>query len=234
MINGITIEVCIENGTRIDELAAHGPGLPPVCDRVELNDNLAAGGITAQYDTSKDVIDRCHRAGIKVMSMIRPRGGNFIYSDDEFSVMLRDVEKFGGAESDGVVFGCLDAEGAVDGKKVAALVKAARNMTTVFHMAFDCIGAKTETPADEARLLEARLAAIERLAEAGVTRILTGGALYYRAAPDAFANRERIRTYAKAASGRIGILPGGGITKENYARLCAYTGLSEVHGSRLP
>ncbi|MDR2181465.1 MAG: copper homeostasis protein CutC, partial [Treponema sp.] len=104
MIDGITIEVCIENGTRIDELSARkNPDGSLMADRVELNDNLAAGGTTVSYGVAGQVIGRCHDAGIKVMSMVRPRGGGFVYSDDEFSAMLRDLRMLRELGSGGVV-----------------------------------------------------------------------------------------------------------------------------------
>ena len=164
MHNGITLEICIENGSRINELIAKG------ADRVELNDNMASSGTTVSYGVAENVIRRCHAAGITVASMVRPRGGDFVYDDEEFSIMLRDLEVLQKLNTDAVVFGCLTHNGLLDKEKILRFVKAVSLETAgskktgiVFHMAFDYIQSG------------AQLESLLWLADAGITRILTRG-----------------------------------------------------------
>jgi copper homeostasis protein len=217
MINGITIEVCIENGTVIGELAAKG------ADRIELNDNMAVGGTTVSYGVAENAIRRCHAAGIKVMSMIRPRGGNFVYNDDELAVMLRDLEILHSLETDGVVFGCLTASGSLDREKNLCLIKAAKtgNLEIVFHMAFDHI------KSDE------QLESLRWLANNGVTRILTHGSADQSIPIQNNYNRLKEYIAASALTSGLEILVGGGITKDNFAEICAELEVMQAHGSRI-
>jgi copper homeostasis protein len=211
MKNGITLEVCVENGSRIDELTAKG------ADRVELCDNLAAGGTTVSYGVAENVIARCHAAGIGVMSMIRPRGGNFVYDANELAAMLRDIEILRGLHTDGVVFGCLTVDKRLDRAAVEKCAAAAAGLEMTFHMAFDSIAE------DE------QLEALGWLADCGVTRILTHGSADL-SVPIRL-NYPRLREYIAAA--QIEILPGGGVTKDNYRDICASLGISQAHGTRI-
>ena len=217
MTNGITLEVCIENGSRIDELTAKG------ADRVELCDNLAVGGTTVSYGVAEYVIRRCRAAGIRVMSMIRPRGGDFVYTEDETAIMLRDIEVLTSLGTDGIVFGCLTVSGGLDREKTLRLAKAAqaasggRKLDLVFHMAFDHIN-RDEQPES-----------LRWLADNGITRILTHGSAD-QAIPIQN-NYQRLREYI--AAGGIEILAGGGVTKDNYREICAELQLKQVHGTRI-
>jgi copper homeostasis protein len=218
MINGITLEVCIENGSRIDELAAKG------ADRVELCDNLAAGGTTVSYGVAEYAIRRCHGAGITVMSMIRPRGGNFVYSEDEAAIMLRDMEILNSLGTDGIVFGCLTSSGSLDREKTLRLAGAAqalcsggKKLDLVFHMAFDHINQ------DE------QIESLRWLADAGIKRVLTHGSAD-QAIP-VQNNYQRLREYI--AAGGIEILAGGGVTKDNYREICAELQITQVHGTQI-
>jgi copper homeostasis protein len=220
MKNGITLELCVENGTRLQGLAASG------IDRIELNDNMAVGGTTVSYGVAEYMISRCHKEGIKVMSMIRPRGGDFVYDSVEADIMLRDLEMIKTLGSDGVVFGCLTGEGLLDKSLLLRLIQAAGTMSIVFHMAFDHIkGGEGPNPSAE------QIAGLHWLAEKGVKRILTRGSP--DGASSAWDNREKIRACVTEAAGSIEILPGGGITKENYRELCAFLGVTQAHGSKL-
>jgi copper homeostasis protein len=230
MKDGITLEVCIENGTRIDELIAKG------ADRVELCDNLAVGGTTVSYGVAAGVIRRCRNAGVKVMAMIRPRGGDFVYDDNEFAAMLDDTDMMLKLGAGGIVFGCLTAEGRLDRDKNLCLIRMAElpavtagadspaagadsGIHRVFHMAFDHID-----PAEQ-------LDSIRWLADNGVTRILTHGS------PDLSIpieqNYPRLKEYTAAAGAALEILPGGGITAGNYREICAALGVGQVHGTRV-
>ena len=222
MTDGITLEVCIENGTRIEELAAKG------ADRVELNDNMAVGGTTVSYGVAEDAIRRCHAAGIKVMSMIRPRGGNFVYNETEFAVMTRDIEMLSGLGTDGYVFGCLTESGSLDREKIIWLASVAvssggSDVELVFHMSFDHIN-----PSEQ-------IESLRWLADSGITRILTHGS------PDQGTpiqnNYRRLREYIAAANSpgesAIEILVGGGVTKDNYREICAELQLTQAHGTKI-
>lgn len=212
-MDGLIFEVCIENGTRIDELVEKKAA------RVELCDNLAAGGTTVSYGVAENVTGRCRAAGIRVMSMIRPRGGGFVYDENETAVMLRDIEVMRSLGADGVVFGCLTPDGGLDRALASRLVKAAAGLEITFHMAFDQIGESEQIPA------------LAWLAEQGVKRVLTHGSA--DGSTPAAENLPRLRRYVEAAAGGIIILPGGGVTKDNAAGLCAALGLKEAHGTRI-
>jgi copper homeostasis protein len=228
--DGLTLEVCVENGSRVDELIGKN------ADRIELCDNLAVGGTTVSYGVAENVIGRCHAEAaarvspgevphrIRVMSMIRPRGGNFVYSPDEKSMMLRDIAVLRGLGTDGVVFGCLNPEDGLDKKTAAELIAAAAGLDITFHMAFDHIRA------DE------QIDALDWLSRSGVSRVLTHGS----ADPETpiLDNRRRLLQYVEAAAAqnenrRIIILPGGGVTKDNVRELCAALGVREAHGTRI-
>jgi copper homeostasis protein len=206
-------EVCIENGTRIDEL------VEKKAVRVELCDNLAAGGTTVSYGVAENVIRRCRAAGIRVMSMIRPRGGGFVYDENETAVMLRDIEVMRGLGADGVVFGCLTPDSGLDRALTARLVKAAAGMDITFHMAFDQMRENEQIPA------------LAWLTERGVKRILSHGSA--DGSTPIAENLPRLHRYVKAAAGGIIILPGGGLDINNAPELCAALGLKEAHGTRI-
>ena len=213
MIDGITLEACIENGKCFDELAAKG------VDRIELNDNMAESGTTVSYGVAEYAIRRCHANGITVMGMVRPRGGDFVYSEDEIAIMQKDLEVLHSLGADGVVFGCLTSTGSLDRKKTFCLIQAARtrNLDTVFHMAFDHIN------------YDEQLDSLRWLADNGVTRILTHGSADMTVPIQN--NYNRIKEYITA--GGIEILPGGGVTKDNYREICAELKLKQAHGSRI-
>ncbi|MDR0448238.1 MAG: copper homeostasis protein CutC [Treponema sp.] len=221
MTDGITMEVCIENGSRIKELATGG------ADRVELCDNLAEGGTTVSYGVAEYVIQQCKSPDIKVISMIRPRGGNFIYNEDEINIMLKDIEIVCNLGTGGIVFGCLNSTGSLDREKNLLLARAARTAKAaqsgqkkfdiVFHMAFDHINH------DE------QMESLRWLRDNGFTRILThGSADLVVPIQD---NYRQIKEYI--AIGGIEILPGGGVTKDNYKNICAELGVKQVHGTRV-
>ena len=219
MIDGITLEVCIENCTRLDELAANA-----AVDRVELCDNLAVGGTTVRYDVAEKAIQRYRAAGVKVMSIIRPRGGNFVYSEDELATMQKDIETLCGLGTDGIVFGCLTSSGSLDREKTLSLIRTAKeicfgvsSLDLVFHMAFDHI------KQDE------QLESLRWLADNGVTRILTHGSS--NMAEPIQNNYDRLKEYI--AEGGIEILPGGGVTAGNFREICTELGVKQVHGTRL-
>lgn len=177
-------------------------------DRVELCASPAEGGVTPSMATIERV---AAIEGIDVSVMIRPRGGDFLYSDDEFQTMLRDVAYVREAGATGVVFGILTADGRVDVERTRQLVKASEGMETTFHRAVD-MTANYE-------------AAVEDVIAAGCNRILTSGG--YDKAIDGI---ENIRSAVDISAGRIEIMAGSGVVAANAAQLAA-VGVDALHFS---
>ncbi len=206
------LEVCIENGTRIDEL------IGKKAQRIELCDNLAVGGTTVSYGVAKNVIERCHVNGIKVMSMIRPRGGDFVYDDNEISSMLYDIKILKELGTDGVVFGCLNNDNTLDEKNNIKLIEASKGLDITFHMAFDNIKE------------EDKLKSIDWLYNHGIKRILTHG---NSTSNNIIENLSTLQKYINYSNGRVIILPGGGVNKDNYKKIAAALNVNEVHGTKI-
>lgn len=200
----ILLEICC--GSADDVIEAWKAG----ADRVELNSNLFQGGLTPTagcLDVVKESVD------IPVMTMLRPRGGGFCYTDVEFRTMLADAKVLLAHGADGLVFGCLNEDGTVDIDRTRRMVEAAEGKTTVFHRALDVVP-------DWKR-------ALESLIELGVTRVLTSGQ-----EPNVFFATETIAEMIEFAGGAIEILPGAGITLRNVQRFVELTGAKQVHLAR--
>ncbi|MFS8188471.1 copper homeostasis protein CutC [Rossellomorea marisflavi] len=205
-------EVCVENFTKVPEAIEKG------ARRVELCDNLAVGGTTVSPGVARVTMDYCRNRNVKVMSMIRPRGGDFVYNVDEIEIMKQDIIHLKEIGTDGVVFGCLTQDGWIDEEAMSTLLEAASGLEVVFHMAFDAI------PADS------QLKAIDWLVEHGVHRILTYGGPSDTRIED---NVDRLKMYIEHANGRIAILPGGGITHLNLPAIESSLNIKEAHGTRI-
>ncbi|MBL7747146.1 MAG: copper homeostasis protein CutC [Chitinophagaceae bacterium] len=178
-------------------------------DRIELCANLAEGGTTPSFGTIK----RCREAfSVSLFPIIRPRGGDFLYTEDEFQIMIQEVRLCKQLGCDGVVIGLLNADGTIDIKRTSTLVNAAYPLGVTFHRAFD----RCQDP----------LAALEQLMEIGCERILTSG--QQPAAPEGV---ELIAELNRVADGRIIIMPGSGVRKENIKMLAEKTGCTEFHSS---
>ena len=177
-------------------------------NRVELCASPAEGGVTPSMAT----IERVAKIeGIDISVMIRPRGGDFLYSDDEFETMLRDIAYAREAGATGVVFGILTPDGKVDLERTRQLVEASKGMETTFHRAVD--------------MTEDYEAAVEAIIAAGCDRILTSGS--YDKAIDGIAN---IRRAVEIAQGRIEIMAGSGVVAANAKQL-ADVGVDALHFS---
>jgi copper homeostasis protein len=176
--------------------------------RIELCGPLHAGGTTP----SAGLIARCsEKLLVSVHVLIRPRAGDFVYSDDEIQIMSKDIavaKEFG---VDGVVIGALTADGEVDAGRMSELITMASPMRVGFHRAFDTVRDQDE--------------ALELLVSLQVDHILTSGG-----APTAMAGAERLRQLVERAGDRIGIIAGGSITRENVRALVDATGVRVVHG----
>ena len=207
-------EVCVENFTDIPRMIEAG------ADRIELNNDLGAGGTTPSFGVIKQSIKYAHQHQIPVVVMIRPRGGNFIYNNDEFIIMKQDLQLAAILGADGVALGCLTADKQLDKVKMTELCAMARllKLDLVLHMAFD------ELSEDQ------QLELIPWLVEHDVIRILThGGPL----GTDILDNSVRLKKLISASDGKIEILPGGGITLENYERIATELGVTQVHGTKI-
>jgi len=181
--------------------------------RVELCDNLLEGGTTPSYSQIKMAKQLLK---IEVYPIIRPRGGDFLYTDQEFNLMREDILICKSLGCEGVVFGILNADGTVDIKRCAELVTLASPMKVTFHRAFD--------------MTIDLFKALEDIINLGCTRILTSGGM-----PSAFKGMEVIRQLVEKAGDRIVIMAGAGVAVNNISELVAGTGVREFHGSaRLP
>ncbi|MFC0773220.1 copper homeostasis protein CutC [Terrimonas alba] len=178
-------------------------------DRIELCANLGEGGTTPSYGHIK----KCRESfNVLIYPIIRPRGGDFLFTDEEFDIMLQDVKLCKQLGCDGVVIGLLNRDGSIDKKRSSRLVEAAYPLGVTFHRAFD-------------RCLDP-FVALEEIIEIGCERVLTSG--QKPAAPDA---AELIAQLNKAAADRIIIMPGSGVRKENIRQLAEATGCVEFHSS---
>ncbi|HET7063258.1 MAG TPA: copper homeostasis protein CutC [Rudaea sp.] len=178
-------------------------------NRIELCAALEVGGLTPSY--AQIALTR-ERVRIPIYTLIRPRTGDFAYSDNEYETMQRDIETCVSLGCDGVVIGALDGSGAVDTARCRTLIAAAGKLGVTFHRAFDM--------SDDPRH------ALEDIIALGCERVLTSGA---RA--DALAGAELIKRLVAQADGRISVMPGAGVNAGNIAALRALTGASEFHAS---
>jgi copper homeostasis protein len=195
------IEICVDSVE--GAIAAERGG----ADRVELCDNLLEGGTTPSAGSIKLARARL-RIGLQVI--IRPRGGDFLYTPTEFEVMAEDIRTAKSLGADGVVIGCLTEAGDVDVARTQALIDLARPLNVTFHRAFDmCRDARR---------------ALEDLVQLGVDRVLTSGQ-----EATCLEGQELLAELQRLAAGRIIILPGGGLTPRNIRRIVEATGVTEVH-----
>lgn len=177
--------------------------------RVELCDNLPEGGTTPSYAQIALAINTLN---IKVYPIIRPRGGDFLYSDLEFQLMKEDIKICKSLNCHGVVIGILTADGSVDRQRCKELIDLALPMGVTFHRAFDMTNDLEK--------------ALEDIIEIGCERILTSGA-----ESTAIKGAEKIGALIKQAKGRISIMPGAGINTTNIKELINVTGAEEFHAS---
>lgn len=205
-------EFCAENYTDIPQAIANG------ALRIELCDNLTVGGTTPSNGVMEETFRYCQEKQIPVMTMIRPRGGDFVYNDVELRMMQRDLFEAKKSGTDGVVFGCLTPEGWLDEEALEWLIDEAAGLQITFHMAFDAIAS------------DRQLAAIDWLVAHGVDRILTHGG---PAGTAIEANLPRLKEYLAYAQGKITILPGGGITNQNVDAIQSALSVQEAHGTKI-
>ncbi len=205
-------EFCAENVTLLEKAMQAG------ARRIELCDNLVVGGTTPSYGVTKAAVELAANYDTTIMTMIRPRGGDFVYNDLEIAIMLEDIRLTAQAGSQGVVFGVLTAEKKLDKANLEKLIAASKGMEIVFHMAFDELSD------------EDQLEAIDWLSQAGVTRILTRAGVSGDSLDKRFAHYHRILEHAK---GKIEILPGGGIDLDNRQTFIDQLGVTQLHGTKV-
>ena len=205
-------EFCAENVTLLEKAMQAG------ARRIELCDNLAVGGTTPSYGVTKAAVELAANYDTTIMTMIRPRGGDFVYHDLEIAIMLEDIRITAQAGSQGVVFGALTADKKLDKTNLEKLIAASKGMEIVFHMAFDELSD------------EEQLEAIDWLSQAGVTRILTRAGVSGDSLEKRFAHYQRILEHAK---GKIEILPGGGIDLDNRQTFIDQLGVTQLHGTKV-
>jgi copper homeostasis protein len=198
-------EICVDSVAGVRAAKAAG------ADRVELCAALLEGGITP----SRGMIRQARRIdGIGLNVMIRSRGGDFLFDDDEMSTMLSDVEIAKAEGADGVVIGLLTAEGEVDVARTRELISLARPLSVTFHRAFDM----TRDP----------FRAIDTLIGLGIDRVLSSGqeATVLEGLP-------LLAELVSRAGNRIVVMPGGGITSRNIERIVSALEPREIHFASL-
>ena len=176
--------------------------------RIELCSELGVGGITPSYGLIKKVMDELT---IGNCVLIRPRSGNFTYTDEEFDVMLRDIALCRELGCQGVVTGVLHRDNTIDEERTARLKEAAGTMEFIYHRAFDC------TPCP--------VTAIKTLKRLGVERILTSGGK-----KSAIEGLDLLKELNAIAQGQPTIMPGGGINPQSIQQI-KVAGFSQVHFS---
>lgn len=195
------LEICVDSVESAVTAESAGAG------RIELCSALSEGGITPSAGLIESVRSN---SGMKVHVLIRPRGGDFLYNDTEFSVMRRDIDMAGEKGADGIVTGILNSDGTVDVERTSLLAEYAAPMEVTFHRAFDLC-----RDADKA---------VEDIIAAGAFRILTSGQ-----ARTAIEGAQLIKRLVSSAGNSIMIMPGGGIDEYNIALLAGITGAREYH-----
>jgi copper homeostasis protein len=201
MSGRVLVEISVESVERA--VAAERGG----ASRIELCGSLNIGGVTPDVELMRET-----RACVwaPILAMVRPRGGDFVYSAAEFEAMKRSIEVARAAGMDGVVLGLLKEDRRVDVERTRELVRAAAPLAVTFHRAFD----------DSADLF----VMLEDVVATGASRLLTSGG--EARAPEAV---ERIAELVRLARGRVIVMPGSGITGGNAAEIVEATGATEVH-----
>lgn len=179
-------------------------------ERIELCSALSLDGLTPTVGTIRLLRERFPQLRIHVL--IRPREGDFVYTEDELQVMETDIREAVAAGATAIVAGALTPAAEVDLTATRRLIAASAGLPFTFHRAFDVVSDQT--------------IALQRLIDLGVTRVLTSGG-----APTAEAGIAQLQRLVQQAAGRIVILAGGGVNRHNAARILAATPTTELHGS---
>jgi copper homeostasis protein len=201
MRKNITLEICLES---VDSVIAADRG---GAQRVELCADLLEGGTTPSAGTIRAAREN---AKIAINVMIRPRGGDFLYTDAEFDSMKHDIAIAKELGADGIVLGLLRANGTVDVERTQQLVELARPLPVTFHRAID--------------VSRDLLQALEDVISTGAARVLTSGG-----EPSVVDGASMVAKMVEAAKDRVIVMPGCGIRPDNVLSILEITGASEVH-----
>eukprot|EP01137_Pigoraptor_chileana_P025068 Opistho-2@93992 len=199
----VLLEVPVDSVESARAAAEGGAG------RIELCAALSEGGLTPSLGCAAAV-----KAAVRVpvFAMIRPRAGDFLYSDEEFEIMKRDVEYLKGAGVDGFVFGMLTFDGRIDEERCCELLHLMQPLPVTFHRAFD--------------VLADPFLALERLIVLGFDRVLTSGQ-----DSTALEGLPLLAALVRAAGDRIVVVPGGGVSERNIERIVQGCSPQEIHAS---
>lgn len=200
----ITLEICTFNATDVVRALAAG------ADRIELCASYVEGGITPSTGNIVHAFNLVSPE--KIVIMIRPRGGNFIYDDEEFTVMQQDIQQVRALGARQIIFGIIQENGRLDIERNKKLIDAAGDMNCTLQRAFDLTRDPFEALTDAQQI--------------GFKRILTSGQK-----STAWEGRETIKQLIQQAGTQIEILPGAGVNRNNAAELIAYTGCTQIHTS---
>lgn len=205
-------EAVVETIQQLEDAIANG------ADRIELCDNLAIGGTTPSFGMTQIASEICKMNNVELAVMIRPRGGDFIYQLYDIEIMQRDMKALKEIDVDYFVFGCLNEEGDLNIWQMKTLKQLAHPIPTVCHMAFDEVHERRQ------------MKALNHLIELGFTRLLTHGG---PKGTNIFDNLNHLGKLVTHSSGKIEIMPGGGLTKDNVHKLVDAFPFQEVHGTKI-
>lgn len=200
----LVLEACVESFSQAKNMIDKG------ANRIELCENLNVGGTTPSYGTIK----KCRSLAIPVFVMIRPRGGNFVYSSEEIEIMKLDIQMCKDLGVLGVVLGVLTSDNKIDYSLLKELVTLAKPMSITFHKAID----EVENPLNE----------INSLIDLGIDRVLTSGK-----SDTAIEGKDLINKMIQYGNDLITIIPAGNITKENFKEISNLIKSSEYHGKKI-
>lgn len=197
------LEVCVDSVESAIEGEKGG------ADRFELCGHLLTGGVTPSISLFQGIKQACK---VPIHVLIRPRFGDFLYTDYEFAMMVNDIKIFRDLGADGVVIGMLKPDGSLDCERMKELIHHAGTMNIVLHRAFDvCCDPK---------------AAMEEAIDMGISLILTSGQKQ-----TCLEGCELLKELNHQSSGRIGLMAGAGINKDVIAKICKKTGILSYHMS---
>jgi copper homeostasis protein len=196
------LEICVDTAAGLEAAIAGG------ADRIELCSALSVGGLTP----SRGFMTLAANAPVPVYAMIRPRGGDFVFSQAEVATMVDDIDAAGACGLAGVVLGANRGDGTLDASLLEQLIDRAGGLGTTLHRAFDLVP-------DFAQ-------AVETAIELGFERILTSGGK--KTAVEGLDNLEEI---VSLAAGRMSIMPGAGINPANATQILDRLGVDEIHSS---
>ncbi|WP_067842025.1 copper homeostasis protein CutC [Amphibacillus sediminis] len=208
----LILEFCAENCTYLKQAIQAG------VDRIELCDNLAVGGTTPSYGVIKQAANLSASSGVELSVIIRPRGGDFCYNEQELTIMQMDIEQAIKLGATGIVFGCLGSDNRIDEQACRSLMRDCSGIDFTFHMAFDQIN------------IGNKFEALDQIIELGFDRLLLHG---NNPEKSVIENAEEINRYIDYVSGQLEIMVGGGITAANLKEVKQAVNTNIFHGTKI-